>query len=218
MIRRLFAPCAVIVLLIAADLTARGAVSSMVTTRARQEAPPGSSVTATVGGFPFVPPLLLSGKVKRASVHVTNLKAEVVVFASIDVDLTGVQLDRGRLLHQHKARITKIDHGTVRAVLTQQALSDALHGVKVEMANGQLTLAGIDVTPALHNNHLTVGGFTVPLSDYLPCVGAFTIGDGQMEMTCAIDNVPPALLDAVNNAASLPASPVSSTETRASAA
>ena len=190
----------VVALLGGADVAARGFVSATVENRAQQEAPEGSSVSASVGGFPFIPPLLLGGNVSRASVHVENIKAGVLVFARVDIDLRGVHLDRGRLINDRKARITRIDHGTVRATVTEEELKDALRGLPVAMTPGRLTVAGVNVTPTVRNKHLAIGAFEVPLTDYMPCVTAVEIKDGELEMSCEIDNVPPALLDAVQRA------------------
>lgn len=207
MIRRLISLGVLLAVLVGADVAARGYVSSTVSKRAQQETPPGSTVSASVGGFPFVPPLVLSGTVKRASVHLENVTAQVLVFASVDVELRGVHLDRNRLFKDHKARITKIDHGSVHAVVTADALSNALH-VPVKMAGGQilLTVAGTDiaVTPAVVNNHLTLTGslahaFTlaIPATGYVPCISTVAVLDQKMELSCNITDVPPALLDTI---------------------
>jgi hypothetical protein len=194
-------------LLVGGDVAARGFVSSTITNRAQQEAPSGSTVTASVGGFPFIPPLLMHGDVSQASVHVENITASTLVLASVDIDLHGVHLDRGRLINNRKARITKIDHGTVRAVVTQEALSNALH-VPTKMTGGQivLTVAGVDVpvTPHVVDGHLTLTGsvghsFTlaIPSSGYVPCITDVAVQDGKMELSCTIHDVPPALLDTI---------------------
>jgi hypothetical protein len=206
-IRRLITLGVIAALLVGADVAARGFVSSTVSSRAQQEAPSGSTASASVGGFPFLPPLLTGGRVDTASVHVENLTAQALVFASVDVSLTGVHLDRARLFKDRKARITKIDHGTVRAVVTADALSNALH-VPVKMAGGQITVtvAGTDivVTPHVVHDQLTLTGalgrsfaLAIPSSGYMPCVSDVSVADGEMELSCTIHDVPPALLDAV---------------------
>jgi hypothetical protein len=196
-IRRLFTLGVVAAVLLGADLTARGFVSSAMTHRAQQEAPAGSTVTASVRGFPFLPPLLLGGTVKGARVHVANLTADVLVFSEIDVDLTGVHLDRGKLINDRKARITSIDHGTISATITADELSKALRGVPVVMTEGKMTVAGLTVTPSVRNRRLAIGAFTVPLSNYMPCVSSVSVKSGEMELACTINEIPPALLDAV---------------------
>jgi hypothetical protein len=185
----------------------RGFVSAAVTERAQQQAPSGSTVSASVGGFPFLPPLLFGGRVDRASVHVENITAKVVVFATVDVKLIGVHLDRGKLIDDRKARITKIDSGTVTAVVTADALSNALR-VPVKMAGGQITVtvAGTDValTPRVAGGKLTLTGslgnsfsLAIPPTSYVPCVTDVSVHDGRMVLSCTIHDVPPALFDVV---------------------
>jgi hypothetical protein len=206
-IRRLVSLAVIAAVLVGADVAARGFVSATVSDRAQQEAPVGSSASASVGGFPFLPPLLLSGRVSHASVHVENIQTTAIVFAEVAVDLYDVQLDRGRLINDRKARITKIDHGTIRAVLTADALSNALH-VPVKMDGGQITVTvagtAVVVVPGVVHGRLTLSGplgrsfsLTIPSSDYVPCVSAVVVEDAQLDLSCTIHEVPPALLDAV---------------------
>jgi hypothetical protein len=206
-IRRLVSLGVVLGVLVGADVGARAFVSATVENRAQQEAPAGSSVSASVGGFPFLPPLLLGGDVSTASVHAENIKANLLVFSTVDIDLTGVHLDRGRLINDRKARITKIDHGTVRAVVTAGSLSDALR-VPVKMSGGEIvvTVAGVEVavTPRVVGRRLTLSGslgrsfaLAIPSSGYVPCVTDVVVKEGKMELSCQLNDVPPALLDAV---------------------
>jgi len=189
-------------------VAARGFVENTVNARAQQEAPPGTSVSASIGGFPFLPRLLLAGEVSKADIHLENIDANgAIVFAEVDIDLRGVHLDRSRLFNDRKARITAIDHGRVTATVTAAALGDALR-VPVKMADGviSVTVLGQDVrvTPKVTDGRLTLTGelgrsFTlaIPKTDFVPCVGEVTVEDGQMRLSCEIDDVPPALLDAV---------------------
>ncbi len=209
--RRLFYLGVFVALAVGADVAARGAVSAMVDTRAQQEAPPGTRVSASIRGFPFLPPLLFGGEVSRASVHLENIPAGTLVFAEVDIDLRGVRIDRGRLINEREARITAIDRGTVTATVTQEALGDALK-VPVKMAGGAITVTvlgrDIRVTPRVENRRLTLQGelqrpFTlvIPPIPYVPCVGQVTVLAGRMQLSCEIEDVPPALLDAVQDAA-----------------
>lgn len=189
-------------------MAARGFVEETVNTRAEAEAPPETSVSAAIGGFPFLPRLLLRGEVSRADIHIENIDANgVIVFAEVDIDLRGVHLDRGRLINDRKARISSIDHGTVRATITASALGAALR-VPVEMAEGVITVTvlrqKVQVTPQVRNGRLTLTGslgrafaLTIPATDFVPCMGDVEVEDGRMRVSCEIEEVPPALLDAV---------------------
>ena len=207
--RRLVILGFVVLLLGVADVTARTYASSKLEDRAQQEAPPGSTVSASIGGFPFVPRLLISGEVSHVGVHVKNINATVITFSTVDLDLNDVKLDKSRLISDHKVRITGIKSGTVSAVITQEALGDALH-VPVAIADGQVgvTLLGktVHVTPKVSaSGTLSLSGpgitrvfsLAIPKTDYVPCIGDVTILAARIKLTCDIHNVPPALLDAV---------------------
>ncbi len=210
MTRRLILLGVVLSVLVGADVASRQFVEATVNTRAQQEAPPETSVSASIGGFPFLPRLLLGGEVSKADVHLENIQADVLAFAEVDIDLRGVHLDRGRLFNDRKARITAIDHGTVTATVTQEALGEALR-VPVKMDDGVITVTvlgkNVQVTPKVTNGRLSLTGalgrsfsLLIPATDFVPCVGEVSVEDGRMRLSCEIDDVPPALLDAVQDA------------------
>ncbi len=206
--RRLLFLGVLFAVLVGADVAARGFVEETLNTRAEAEAPPETSVSAAIGGFPFLPRLLLGGEVSRANIHIENIDANgVIVFAEVDIDLLGVQLDRGRLINDRKARITSIEHGTVTATITASALGAALR-VPVEMAAGVITVTvlrqRVQVTPQVTNGRLTLTGslgrafaLPIPVTDFVPCMSEVEVENGRMRLSCEIDDVPAALLDAV---------------------
>lgn len=211
MIRRFVVLGAAVAMLGVGDVAARTYVSSMATERAQEEAPAGSKVTATIGGFPFVPRLVLGGTVSSIDLHLENVTARVITFAELDIDLRGVKLDRDRMLTERKVHIRSIDKGIIEATLTQEALSEALHvpvtisegAVNVEVLGrtipvtvdvndaGQLTLTGPGVTRGLT--------LAIPKTDYIPCLGGVTVLAGRIKFSCEVNEVPPALLDAAQS-------------------
>lgn len=189
------------------DVSARAFVETKVDARAQAQAPPGTTVDTSIGGFPFVPRLLLTSTVSDVGIHLENVNATVIDFSTVDINLRGVELDRSQMFAR-KARIKKIRIGTVEAVLTQEALSTALH-VPVIIANGavEVKVLGqtIGVQPSVDaNGSFTLTGagiaqaFTlkIPASDYVPCIGEVTVLAGRIRFSCVIHDVPPALLDA----------------------
>lgn len=207
MIRRLIKLGVVVALLGVGDVAARAYIETKVDARAQAEAPPGSKVDASIGGFPFVPRLLLASTISHVGVHIENLDATVITFATVDIDLKGVELDRSKMFAR-KARITSIDSGTVEVVISQEALSDALH-VPVKIAEGvvSVTVLGksLPVTPGVDaSGSLTLQAdgiartFTlkIPKTDYVPCIGDVTVLAGRIRFSCEIQEIPPALLDA----------------------
>lgn len=211
-VRRLVYLGVFVALLIGVDVATRTFVQAAVNTRAEAEAPRGSKASATIGAFPFLPPLLFAGRVSHVGVHLENLPARVLTFAEVDIDLHGVRVDRGRLFTDFKARLTRIDHGAVSVVITQQALGEALRlPVRMEPGRLSVTVAGrsIEVTPGVDaQGRLTLRGAGLPRpftlaaleTDYVPCVDektTLTVLAGRMRLSCVIDEVPPALLEAV---------------------
>ncbi|HUR79086.1 MAG TPA: DUF2993 domain-containing protein [Acidimicrobiales bacterium] len=201
MIRRLFFLGVVATLAVLGDVAARGFVESAVNARAEREAPPDSNVSATIDGFPFLPKLILGSEVSHVGVHLENIAAQdVLVFGEVEIDLDGVRFDRSRLINDRKARITAIDHGTVTATITEDALSKALRGAPVSISQGAITVAGISVVPTIKDGRLSIGAFAIPATEYLPCASTVEVNEGRMEVSCEIDDVPPMLLDAVQDA------------------
>ncbi|MEY2398161.1 MAG: hypothetical protein QOJ00_1335 [Actinomycetota bacterium] len=189
------------------DVSARAFVESKVDARAQAEAPPGSSVHSSIGGFPFLPRLLLSSTISRVAVNIENVNATVITFANVDVTLRGVQLDRAKMFAR-KARIRSIASGTVDAVVTQEALSSAMH-VPVTIADGAVSVRVLGqilpVTPSVDGSGaLTLRSpgvaraltLKIPKTDYVPCLGDITVLAGRIRFSCEIHDVPPALIDA----------------------
>jgi len=190
------------------DLAARSYAEARLATRARQEAPPGSTVDASVGGFPFLGRLALNGTVSEVDFKLENVDGGALVFAAVDVDLHGVHLDRQRLFSERKARLTSFDRGTVTVDIKQDALSNALH-VPVTIANGDVTVRiltqDFEVTPRITaegslrfegQGLARVLSLIIPKTDTVPCLGRVTVLAGRLRLVCNIRKIPPAFLDA----------------------
>lgn len=211
MIRRFVTLGILAALLVVGDVSARAFVESKATQRAQLEAPPGSVVSASIKAFPFIPPLLLGGRVSQVGVHIENVTADVITFATVDLRLRGVKLDRDRLLKDRKVRVVDIDKGTVKATVTQEALTNALH-VPVTISDGQVSVKilqkSFSVSPSITaTGKLTLTGaagrsltLTIPKLDYVPCLSEIEARAGRLVLSCEINDVPPALVDAVENA------------------
>ena len=210
MTRRLIYLGVFVALAIGADVAARGFVEAAVSSRAQERSPEGSRVSASIRGFPFIPRLVLGGEISHAGVRVRNLVAGRLVFAEVRLDLDGVRFDRGKLFNDRKARITDVNHGTMTAEVTEDALSQALGGVPVVMTDTRIavTIAGQDVpvTPRVSaNGRLSLSGagadvgFVLPTSDYIPCVSNVAVSEGRMRLSCEFDDVPPAFVEVVQD-------------------
>lgn len=206
--RKLIVLGALVAALGVADVAARSYAESKLDARAAQEAPPGSTVDTSVGGFPFLGRLLLSSTVSEVDFRLRNVDAGVVSFASVEVDLHGVHLDRDELFSNRKAKLTSIDRGVVTVEITQDALSEALRvPITIEAGQVSVTLAGVDFT--VEPSVTTEGSLsfrapglprgltlTIPKTDTVPCLGRVTVLAGRLRLACNIDRIPPAFLGA----------------------
>lgn len=206
--RKLFVLGVVAALFAGGDLAARSYAEAKLAARAEQEAPPGSTVDTSVGGFPFLARLALNATVREVNFHLTNVDGGAINFATVDVQLHGVHLDRQQLFNDRKARLTGIDRGTVTVDLTEAALSSALH-VPISIANGEVAVTLLSrqfkVTPRVGTGGaLSLEGeglgrvlrLTIPRTDTVPCIGRVTVLASRLRLSCSIDEVPPAFLDA----------------------
>lgn len=211
MIRRFVMLGVFVALLGVGDVSARAYVQAKADDLAHEKAPPGSTITTSIGAFPFVPRLALSTSVSHVGVHVENLDTTAITFAQVNIDLRNVKLDRSELLSKRKVKITSIDSGTISATVTSEGLSKALH-IPVTIADGvvNVTLLGrtIPVTPSMSaTGKLTLTGpagrsfkLTIPKTDYVPCLGEITVLAGRIKLSCQIHEIPPALIEAAQGA------------------
>lgn len=196
-----------------ADIAARSFAEAKLDARAKEQAPPGSTVATSVRGFPFLLRLALSGSVSEVDFHLSNVDAGVLTFVAVEVDLHGVHLDRQALFNDRKARLTGLDRGTVSVDVTQEALSRALN-VRVTIANGDVTATvlgrPVKVIPSVTaEGSLTLQGqglaralsLAIPKTNTVPCVSRVTVLAGRLRLACTITEIPPAFFDAVQAAA-----------------
>jgi hypothetical protein len=191
----------------AADIGARNWAEAQIESRARAELPAQVSVAAHIRGFPFLPPLLIAGKVSEVDGHFENVPAGALTLAAVDIDLHGVRLNRHKLFSERKVELTDIDSGTVSIDLAVGVLTKAL-GVPVTTANGevQLRVAGVAGVAKLsvRDNALVfdVAGVTrrvaIPRTRLVPCATNVTVLTGRLRLSCTIRDVPAGLLGAAN--------------------
>lgn len=195
------------------DIGAKAIAEDQIEVRAQDEAPRGAEVSVSIESFPFLGRLGLLGSIDRASIELRNVPAPGLDFARVHLDLRGVEFDRGRLVSAQEAEILGIDRGFVTIEVTQEELSEKL-SVPVTIAGGEVRVsvagrtARVDATVVdgvleLRAAAVPAGVLRVaiPKTNYAPCVGRATLLAGRVRFTCAIDEVPPALLGAANRAA-----------------
>lgn len=182
-----------IVLGVVADIGAKALSESQIEQTAHREVPE-SSTDAAIPVFPFLPPLLLAGKVDEVSVRLTRVPVQGgVMFDKLDFDLRGVEISRRALLNERRVQLVKIDRGTVTALVALPEIVRALpiEGLSARVVDRSIVLQG-------------PGGVSVripmPTEDLIPCDGTATVVGGRVRISCTLEEIPPALVEAVNNA------------------
>jgi hypothetical protein len=209
---------AVVVLAVVAGLLAVGDVAARRYAESRIEQQidhrdAGASSSVHISSFPFVPRLLLFGRVEKITAHVKHVSVSSLTLDQVDLTVTGVKLDRNQLFHRNVV-VKSIRTGTVSAVLTEQAVEDVLH-LPVTFGDGsvQLTVGGVTlgVSVAVVDNQLRLSAagqeltVPIPVLPVLPCVAGVTVEPGRLILSCTFHQVPTALLQAAAARARPPA-------------
>lgn len=171
-----------------------------------------SRVKAEIRSLPFLPRLLLTNKVSEVHFELEDVKAGSLTLPSVVVDLQGVEIDGDRLRSKREVRLIDIARGRVTIDLTQQLLSDTLKR-QITIAGGkvEVNVAGrlVGATPSVQDGKLVLRvdapvpalTVTIPRSDLIPCVGSVGVLAGRLRVSCALDEIPPALVQAASTAA-----------------
>jgi hypothetical protein len=190
---------------IGGDVVARNWAETQIESRARAEFPAEVSVSAHVRGFPFVPRLLLGGKVSEVDAHFEQVPAGSLTLAAVDVALNGVRVDRDVLLSERRVELVSISEGRLSIEITAATLSKAI-GLPVEISGGEIRLKVTgkqSVAKAVIRGNdlvLSVAGIEkrIPIARtrLIPCAADVTVLSGRVRLSCVIHELPPALLRA----------------------
>lgn len=186
-------------LLVVADVTAKRLAEEELADRVRARVPEAGSTSASIHSFPFLPRLLASGRVAEVDAAVTDVTVRGLQFASIEVVLRGVELDRRQLVDQRRVVLQSIQFGRVTAEVTDDALSEAF-GTPVTLEDGRASVSvrgrRVEAEVAVRDGELVVGGAGISLpglnvvAPLLPCVANAEIGDGRVLLTCDVTEIP----------------------------
>jgi hypothetical protein len=132
--------------------------------------------------------------VSHVEVHLAQVRARAVVFDSLNFDLHGVEISRRALFDDRRVELVSIDRGTVTAIVELPA---AARRVPLSVVSARVVGRSIVVRgPAGLSATLPM-----PAASLLPCQGAATIVDNRIHVSCTLEDIPPALIEAVNRAA-----------------
>lgn len=199
----------VVVLLVAADFAARFAAQSQLAGAAKT-ATHAQGSSASIGGFPFLWHLLAEGKVSSVDVRLTDVPVGTLQLQSVDLQLTGVTIDRTALFSHRQVHVASINSADAAVTVTAAELSSAVGQTVTLPGNGdvQVAVAGRQVTGTLeitagHTLVLLVAGVPVLSSDLTtsPLVPACQLGlqilAGAIAVSCQVSPVPPAVIAAL---------------------
>jgi len=141
-----------------------------------------ATVKASVGTFPLLTRLLVTGKVNSVHVVLDRVTGQRLTFSEVDFDVRGVSIDRTALL-QRKFHVQDVDEGTVTATINLSDISP---------------LAGRIASRASVNGHtLSLGGLSFALSSSLfPCSPDATVEGDHITLACTFTEIPAVIFEA----------------------
>jgi hypothetical protein len=163
---------------------------------------------ASIDSFPFLGRALGNGEVSSFTIDLHEITDERLDIRELSITGDGITFDRNELL-QGTVRVRDVESATATLTLTQEAVSEAL-GVTVLFAPGTIsvqTSAGtVQATASVVDGVLTfeapgVGTLSLdlPVQSYLPCPPSAEAQQGQVELSCTADDLPPIVLDALDS-------------------
>lgn len=183
---------------VAVELVAPQLAASSIEDHVRTQTDGVVEVSAEVGSFPVVTRLLATERVQRLAVSLEEVAAQELTFASVRLELHGVELDRDALLNGN-VRVRGMRGGEATAALDANALTEAL-GIPVRVEDDRLfvEVAGTEVEVPLETQGRTLslppGLPDIILPDLLTCADVTTVvEDDRIQVSCTLDEVPPIL-------------------------
>jgi hypothetical protein len=176
---------------VAGELLLPSLIESRVEQQVRANTDDVAVVEAEVGSFPFLPSLLLDGRVDSLDVELLELADQQVSFGDVHFGLEGIQLDRDVLLGG-QLHVTDIDVGYVRIEVVDERLRDTMEAVEdlgpeaVRLRDRVLELAPEGAQAV-----------EIPIDDrLLPCTPDVEVEGDLAVFSCEFHDVPPVLLEA----------------------
>jgi hypothetical protein len=214
-------PTVILLALIVGDQAAKSWAESQLAERAAAYYPPGSGSSASIRSFPFIGRLLISGSVPKVDVNLDDLRFQAVVVRQLSLKVSDVKLDRSDLF-DGRVRLLDVGQGRLQATIDGQSLAKAT-GFDVRFTPGQVEvhqkIQGVDVVAkgqlAVKGNLVTVTptsvqGLSVPASRFaisyripgielLPCQADVEIIQNAAVLSCAVSDIPAALVQAAQS-------------------
>lgn len=173
------------------ELVAPRLVEARVEEQVRARTDGAAAVRADAGSFPFLPRLLLDGRVRSLSVTLEEVTGYEVPFATVTLGLEGIHLDREELL-RGEVEVTDVDAGLAVVEIEQAVLAGTLD-VAFDLAPDTVEVRGRSLVLA------PAGGaaFEVAIPEaFMPCAPELELDDPLVRLSCALEEVPSVLVRA----------------------
>lgn len=171
--------------------------------------PQASGVDVTLDGFPFTLGVLLDGKVEALHVKLAEVKESGLSAQDLSLDVEEISLDKDALLDHQRLVVTDIGRAKAQGFVSDDAVSKVV-GQTITFTPGKAkaTVRGRDVEVKASVKgrvvQLTSGipgvpsvTFPLPPGDVLPCTPELELLEGKIRLSCAIDELPKTLRDAM---------------------
>ena len=166
--------------------------------------------TASIDSFPFVWKLLKDGRVDHLKVSLSSLTGIDTAIDELDVQVDGLEMDKGAMLGRSHVVIRHVDGVTVTAVLSTARLRDAAGKVGIDLGFGEgtMTVGGVSIEVTVVGSDLVLQGASIapiripiPVQDVavLPCVPTPTVTPKGVELSCHADHLPKIVVDAIGS-------------------
>jgi len=188
-------PAVLAVLGLGVELVAPQIAEGQIESRAQERSADFAAVDADIDSFPMVTRLLLTGKVNRLTITLTEVVRQRLTFAEVSFTLTGIGLDRTKLI-AGDVEVTDIDAGEVRAELRSDAIAAVL-GVAERIGLREVGTEVVGGTLRLRRAGRTIVEVALG-ADLFPCEPAVETTDKTIVLSCTFTEVPDIILRTAN--------------------
>lgn len=168
---------------VVAELMAPGVVEAGIEDTVRARTGEQAQVEAEASGSPFLPGLLLDGRIEQVEITLRELAGHGLAIGTASIRVESIHLDRAAM-YRGDVRITDVDRGEVVIVVDEREIADTL-GSPVELDPELVELVG---------TALEVAGTTVldlPVDrDLMPCEPDLEVDPPHVRLSCAFEGIP----------------------------
>lgn len=196
----------VAVVAVAAEVVVPPRIEDAIEERVAEQVPEAGSVAAELDSFPVVARGLATGDVQRLVVTLEDVARPEVTIDRVQVEALGIEVQR-RDLFDGDVDLERIEQGTLVAVVTEDALEEALAGDVVDLtlnpgrveASVAGQTVGSDVEVADGQVVFDLGplpdvAVTLPGPELFPCTLEGEVVDRAVRLGCTLERVPDYLL------------------------